>query len=381
MRKIFSGLLALLLSAGGIGFALYVSRDTEASDGGPPAPDPLLVEVTAASIGPIQKAAHYVATVEAASSVVINPKLTGLLKEIAVDLGDHVEQGALLAVIEEEEFVHRVAQAEAELALTDAQLSQRKISLETAKREMDRAERAKNQGVSTEQQWETARADWELARAELTLVEADRARVEAVLAEARTNLANTRILAPQAGFVDKRRVEPGMLVSPSTPLVTLVKVDPVEVIINLPQQDLDLASLGRSASVRVAGSATVREGAIVQVAPTIDVATRTTAVVVRLENPDRALMPGMSVNVSLIAEAREGVLRVPDAALMQDGEKVRVMCVVEGHAKLTDIVTGVAAQGLTEVLSGVQAGDLIMTKGHYMVESGDPVRHGEPLAL
>jgi RND family efflux transporter MFP subunit len=381
MKKFITAFLAISLSAGGISYALYVSRTTEATGGGPPPPEPLLVEVVEAAIGPIQKEAHFVASVEAASSVVIVPKLTGLLSEIKVDLGDFVEEGALLAVIEDDEFHHQAAQAEAELALSQAQLSQRKISLETAKREMDRAERAKNQGVSTEQQWENARATWELAQAEVTLVEAEKARAEAVLAEARTNLANTNILAPQSGYVDKRRVEPGTLVSSNTPLLTLVKVDPVEVVLSLPQRDLDLAGVGRTATVQVAGSATTHTGTIVQVAPTIDVASRTSAVIVRVENPERALMPGMSVNVVLIAEAKEDVVRIPEGALMQEGDQARVMRVVDDKVELADINVGVVARGIAEVVSGIAPGDLVITKGHYMVEAGDEVRHGDPVPL
>lgn len=143
------------------------------------------------------------ASVEVSSSVVTVPKLTGLLKEIEVDLVDFVQEGTLFAVFEEDEFRHQVTQAEAQ-----------------------------------------------------------------------SNLTNTRILAPQSGYVDKCRVEPATLFSPSTPLLTLVKVDPAKVVLNLPQRDLDLAVVGHAAEIRVAGSSTRHQGTILQVAPTIEVASQ-----------------------------------------------------------------------------------------------------------
>jgi RND family efflux transporter MFP subunit len=378
MKKFLTAMMALLLSGTGIALAFYVSREQVSDAGGPPVSQALLVEVAEATRGPIRKSAHFIASVEPVASVTILPKITGLLKEITVDLGDYVDAGAVLAVIEDDEYQHQVMQAEANVALAKAQLAQKRIGLESAIRERDRADAAKKRGVSTEQAWESAVASGEMAQAEVLLGEAEISRANAALEEARSNLANTTITAPLAGYVDKRRVEPGALVSSSTPMLTLVKVDPVKIVISVPQRDLDLAQVGRPATIAVAGMATAFTGDIVQVAPTIDVATRTTTVVVTVENRDRALLPGMSVDVNLIAEEKASVVQVPETALLRDASVTQVMVVTEGEVVLKDIRTGIIAGGHVEVLDGLEAGVLVVTKGQYMAEAGDKVRYSEP---
>ena len=172
MKKLLTAVMAILLSGAGIAMAFYVSREKAPDDGGPPATQALLVEVAQATRGPIRKSAHFIASVEPVASVTILPKITGLLKEIAVDLGDHVEAGAVLAVIEDDEYQHQVMQAQANVALAKAQISQKRIGLKSALRERDRADAAKKRGVSTEQAWESAVANWEMAQAEVSLGEA-----------------------------------------------------------------------------------------------------------------------------------------------------------------------------------------------------------------
>jgi membrane fusion protein (multidrug efflux system) len=204
---------------------------------------------------------------------------------------------------------------------------------------------------------------------------AEVARARASLNEAEINLENTRITTQMDGYVDKRRVDPGALVSPTTPLCTIVKTNPAKVVVNVPEHDIGLLKVGGLALVQVGVDSAQYQGEIGRIAPTIDVATRTAMAEVIVPNESGELRPGMYADVLLVAGEKTDALVVPEEALIRRNGQVDVIRVIDGVAQTTPVELGIVGEGRAEILEGLKQGDLVVTKGQYVVKDGDRVRY------
>jgi RND family efflux transporter MFP subunit len=373
--------LISLVAVAAIGVGIGVSAK-RGSKNAPPIPSmmdmPVTVEVVTVGRGPIQESVRYVGSVEAYESVTILPKVTGILETIAFDVGDRVSKGDLIATIDDAEFLQRLEQAKANLKLAEARLQRSRINLASAEREFSRNEALVNEGLVPEQQLDLAAVERDAARADVDLAEAEVVRAHAAMDEAQINYENTRIVAPLSGYADKRRVDPGALVSPSTPLCTIVTIDPVKVVLNVPESDISLLQIGRPAAVSVSGAAANYEGRIERVAPTVDAATRTTMAEIIVPNNAGALRPGMYAEVVLITRDKSDALIVPEGALVRGNGQASVLRVVDGTARASRVTLGIIGEGRAEVLEGVEEGDVIIVKGQYLVDDGDRVQIASP---
>jgi len=379
MKKPALILLVVVVAAIGVGIGVSAKRG---SRNAPPMPSlmdmPVTVEVVTVGRGPIRESVRYYGSVEAYESVTILPKVTGILETIAFDVGDRVSKGDLIATIDDAEFLQRLEQAKANLKLAEARLERSRINLASAEREFARSEALVTEGLVPEQQLDLARVERDAGRADVDLAEAEVVRARAALDEAQINYDNTRIVAALSGYVDKRRVDPGTLVSPSTPLCTIVTIDPAKVVLNVPESDISLLQIGRPAVVKVSGAASKHEGRIERVAPTVDAATRTTMAEIIVPNAAGALRPGMYADVVLVAREKSDALIVPEEALVRGNGQTSVLRVVDGTARASRVRLGIVGDGRAEVLEGVEEGDVVIVKGQYLVDDGDRVRIASP---
>lgn len=339
-----------------------------------PQAGPPVVEVALASRASVRKTVSYVATFEATESVTILPKLSGRIEAIPVRLGDFVKAGEVLAVIEDDEFAQQVRQAEANLNLALAQLKRSEVGLAAAQREFDRADGAKSQGLTTQQELDSAIAALETAKADIELSKAEIARAQAAYDESALNLTNTQVLSPLDGYVDKRRVDRGALVSPSTDICTIVRLDPAKVVLNLPEGDLASVRVGTTAQVRLSGVDSVFDAHVERIAPTVELNTRTALVELSVPNPDGLFRPGMSAELTVVARDVENALVVPESALVRGGATLGVQRVIGEKVALTPIEVGIVDNGRVEVLSGLEEGDRVVVRGQFMIADGDTVK-------
>lgn len=369
--------MAIVLAVGGVGWAFYYTRESDTVQGfsGPPRVAPM-IEVARVARDDIEKVVHFSATVEPDEIVVVLPKISGQIEEFVVDLGDSVQQGDVIAIIDSAEIKQRELQAEASLELSKARLNRSNIALQSAQRELQRTRDARTGGLTTEQDLDAAQSTVATATADIGLARAEITRAEAALEEARLDLANAIIRAPISGFIDKRRLDTGALVSPTTPLCTVVRLDPAKIIVNIPETSMQLARTGTKANIEVGNVFTISmEGEITRVAPTVDLATRTLTVEITVPNKNDRLRPGMSADVSFIAGRATNALVVAEEALIRGKDYIAVHRVVDDIAHKVKVDLGVVANGRAEVRSGIEEGDLIVVKGNFLVEDEGPVRY------
>lgn len=373
MKKFIFAVLALAVAGGSFWLSMYLTQDSDTGAMQRMSDSAVKVGVVLVERRPLRETMEYAGSVEATETVSIASKVTGIVQQITVDLGDHVTQGDTLVVIDDGEFMQRLKQAKANLQLSEAQLERSRITQQLAEREYERAERLAGQGLGTDQAMDSATAFRDTSSAEIDLAKADVARMRAAVEEAQLGVENTRIVSPMDGYVQARRVDPGALASPTMPLLVLVKIDPAKVVVHIPESDILLAEKGREALVSVAGGRLQFNGRVERVAPTLDIATRTTLVEIKVPNADGRLRPGMSADVAIVAREDPAALVVPEDALVLQQDRMMVFVVKGDIARMVPVQIGIQQHGMVQIVEGLEESDLVIVKGQFLVRDGSEV--------
>jgi RND family efflux transporter MFP subunit len=209
-----------------------------------------------------------------------------------------------------------------------------------------------------------------------------RSRLEEQLVKARTELRNARVASPVVGIVTERLVNPSESVRRGQRLLTIARIEEVLVAARLAEEHLEAVHLQQDASVSFgAYFDDVLRGQVSLVNPVIDSDDRTFEVLVRVPNAQLRLKPGLSAFVRLERHHRS-VLAVPSISLVNPtgpGEST-VFVVESGRARYRRIRVGAMAEGLTQVIDGLEEGEQVVTVGQLDLNDGDPVNVGGALA-
>ncbi len=305
------------------------------------------VDVTVAAVG----------TLQADQRVDVQPKRAGHIRELRIVEGARVGEGDVLAVLHDDDLQARSDQARA--SVVDAEVRER-----NSRQQFDRTQSLLKKGVASAQQYDDAKADLDRAIATLGVARANLAFAEAQLAE-------TVIRAPFAGLVGQSRVDVGAYVKEGETLVTLVDLDPTELVFSVPERYLGQLALEQPVLARVASHAE-REfpGGVSFIDPQVDPVNRTVTVKARVPNPDFALRPGQFATVTLHLDVHRGVPVIPEEAVVPEGERLVVFVVEDGVASAREIRTGVRLPGRVEVVEGLRPGEVVVRTGHEKLKSG-----------
>ena len=287
------------------------------------------------------------ATIEAVNQSTISAQTSGAIKAIYFDVNDQVEAGALLLEIDNIQQQASLSQARANLAQTVAQNEDAQVLLKRNQRLFKKGTVSQGELDST-----TARA-----KSAAAAVAAARAQVK----QAEEQLAYTKVRAPYSGIVSNRHVEMGELVNPGSPLMTGLSLTELRAVADAPQR---LASQYQSAdqiSVRVNG--TELQPAKVTVFPYADAALHSVRLRADLPTSAENLIPGMWAKVVMTTGQRDAIT-VPADAVIQRSELSAVYSQRNGKAVLRQVRVGNPQGERVEILSGLNAGDVIYTDGY-----------------
>lgn len=286
--------------------------------------DPPQIQYVTAEVerGEVSRLVIATGTVNPVKIVEVGTYVSGPIKAIFVDFNSPVTQNQRVAQLDPRPFLMKVKQAEASVRTAQAQVKKDQADLTFKKQVFKRTRDLFERSLIAEQEVEATERDYEQAVAQLQL---DRARTEqqaAALEEARVNLGYTDIISPVDGVVVSRNVNVGQTVAASfqTPVLFLIAQDLTKMQVNANVSESDIGGVieGQRAFFSV-DAYPERQfwGQVSQVrnAPQTVQNVVTYDVVVTVENADFALKPGMTANISIISAHREGVLKVPLAAL------------------------------------------------------------------
>ena len=326
------------------------------AEGATHAPPPSAVTTLLVAAQTWQPVLSAIGSLKAVNGVTVSTDLAGIVSEIAFKSGAEVKKGHLLVKLdtEQEEAQLKSAEAKRDLAKTDLA---RKRDL------MDKKA--------------IAVSDWDSAESELR-------QMEAAVKEAQAVIARKQISAPFDGFLGIRQVDLGQYVSPGTAMVALQSQDPIYVEFSLPQQHLETIAVGKKLRLHATGLADENfEGEITAIDSRFDTATRNIMIQGTIANPDRKLRPGMFVNVDVLLPQQEKVLAIPSSSIVfaPYGDSVYIVTDTTGPdhkpAKLVKqqfVKLGATHGDQVAILSGLKAGDEVVTSGVFKLHADAPVQ-------
>ena len=263
------------------------------------------VEITR---GDLESTVTATGVVQATETVEVGTQVSGQVSQIFIDFNDQVTAGDLIALIDPTILQQEVRSAEVNLARNQAELDQ-------SRRELERTVELHATQVVTDSELDLARYRFELADASFRSAEIN-------LERARRNLEYSEIRAPISGVVVSRDVEVGQTVaaSLSAPILFLLAQDLAEMEILASVDESDIGQIREGQSVRFTVQAYPErafQGTVQQVRlqSTTQDNVVTYSVVVNAENPDGALLPGMTATLDIVLDHEEDVLRVSNTAL------------------------------------------------------------------
>ncbi len=316
----------------------------------------------------------------ARSNVQVSARIAGRLERLPVDVGDRVEKGRLLAVLDSEEYAQQLEQARAELQVAQANRDNARITLEMAGRDLERVKALREKKISSESELEQADAQRRKAEAQDAVAVAQVRQKDAALKAAELRVSQTQLRADwQDGsatrVIGERYAEPGSLLRANDAILSLLDIGTLIAVIQVTEQSYARLRVGQRAEVTSeALPGVVFGGGVSRIAPFLRESTRQAEVRVEVPNTEAALKPGMPVQVSLEFGRREAVPAVP-AGSVTTREGVKGVFMVDETAKVARFIavtTGVTEGALIEVTNRSLEG-LVVTLGQHLLEDGAAV--------
>ncbi len=326
-----------------------------------------VVQVSTAQRGSISRTIQFTGDIDAYQTANIYPKVSGNLEEEFVNIGDYVQKGQLLALIDTTIYSQNVGQARGTYMQAAATLTNAKITYERNKSLLDQNLIAKQDLDNSETAYKVAQAQEQAA--------------EANYKNAATQLSYCKIAATFSGYITRRYFDPGVYVTSSTnaqgsTLFILAEIQRVKIMVNVLEDDVQYLGNVADADVTVdAYPNQVFKGRITRVSQQFDLATRTMPVEVDLDNQQRLLKPGMFANINIILAQKSNVLVLPTQDIMKDDSGSFVYTLSKDTTvKKAYIQIGISQDNRNEILAGITDSDRILTVGQDLVTGGMKVR-------
>jgi len=337
-----------------------------------PKPIPVRVETVERGLIESTVANTRAGTVEACQRAKLSPSIGGLIAHLPIKQGDHVKTGQLLLSLWNKDLDAQLKLAEREAVASAARATEVCVVADVARSEADRLVQLRKQKLASDDDTEHAVGNAK-ARAAACLAARESHQVsQAKINLSKANLERTRLIAPFDGVIAKINGELGEFVTPSPPgILTLPAVDLIDnncLYISAPIDEVDAGKVNVGQPVRISLDAfpdQTFDGKIRRIAPfvlefekqarTVDVE----ATFTRREDYAQ-LLGGYSADLEIILATRADVLRIPTEALLEDN-RVLIYAADENRLHIRKIETGISNWKLTEIISGLNEGEQVVT--------------------
>jgi len=290
----------------------------------------------------------------------VKSKSSGDVVSIAVREGQAVKAGAVLARIDTADL--------------DAKLIERVGALESARAQLALAEKQREQNTKLLKQNFISQSAYDNSESGYTVAKGQVKSAEAQVQLARNALRDSVVVAPIAGIVAKRHVQPGEKVAFDTPIVTVVDLRDLELQAMVPAGDVPELALGMPVELSVDGFDRRFSGRVERINPATEPGTRAIVVYVGLPNPDNALKSGMFASGRIALAAGAPTRTLPITAVRNDAGQTYVWAIREGKLVRRAIVTGQRDDeaGLIEVKSSLAADEPVLAARFDNRKEGAP---------
>jgi RND family efflux transporter MFP subunit len=352
----------------------------------------------------IRRVIEVVGTLAAQDEVTISAEASGTVVRVLADLGDRVRAGQVIVALDREKPQYRADAAKAALNRSRAKYGAsagepglppieqtpdvKKAAAELAQAEQDwkRADELSKRSLLARQQVDdaaaklaTAKAAYDSSLQNAKNLAADIEASDAALHLAERELADVSIKAPFDGYIQKRLVSPGQYVQVQTPVMNLVKVDPLKLMTEVPERMAPWVKVGGKVSVRV-DAYPDREiaGTVSRISPAVNQQTRSFPVEAQVPNPDGLLKPGTFARVRMESDRLDRIITIPAAALQNRYGVNRVFEVRNGTLTPHEVKLGDRLGDRVEIIDGIAANQTIATSDVDLLAEGARVQPRRP---
>lgn len=337
-------------------------------------------------------------TLAADEQATLSFKVAGRLSELKVDLGSRVSRGQIAGQLETNDFKVRLQQAEAALQQARVRLGlpaqgeddrvetentalvrQARALLDEAKLNLDRTRQLVQQGIQAKAELDRVESAFKVADSRYQdAVEEVRNRQAVLLqrrselAIAKQQLAETTLYAPFEGAIRERRASIGEFLAAGAPVVTIVRLHPLRLRVELPERDAIGIRQGQSVRVTVEGEGGEYSGRVARLSPAFQEQSRTLIVEAEVDNQNGRLRPGSFVKVEIETVSTDDVVMVPSSAIVTFAGIQKVFTVNDGKAVEKNVIVGRRANDWV-VVEGLDASTLVVIAPGNLAP-GQPVK-------
>lgn len=354
-------LIAMVLILAGFGY-YRISENLKASQrqGRPPQ----TVETAQVERGDITSELSFTGDILPIQQTNIYSRVTGNIQKLYVDIGDYVSAGKTLALIDQSTFIQSVKQNEGLLNQAKASLLNNQVNYErlrilfekglTAKGDLDNAETLVK---VSEAQVETAEANYENAKLQLSYC---------------------NISAPFSGYITKKFLDQGSLVSSGTSnsIFLLANISKLKIMVNVLEKDIPLLEEIRNVTIKTDAYPNEEfTGVFKKMSQSVDLNTRTMPVEVDIDNKGNILKPGMFARVELVLDRHSNIIKVPLQCVRTDEKGSFVFMINnESTAIKMYVTTGLQSDNMIEIVTGLSDTDKVVTVGQELIKENSKVK-------
>jgi RND family efflux transporter MFP subunit len=375
------GILFLLVAAGGFAWfrlprAAEVKTAVAKEKGGPAA-------------GAVLNASGYVT---ARREATVSSKITGKVRDVLVEEGMAIQEGQVLAHLDDSTPARQLALAQSQLESQRRTLTETEVRIKEAELNRERIRRLQSEGVSTKADVDAADANADSLKARLEQQRQDVTVAERTVAVRRQDVDDTVIRAPFSGVAVTKDAQPGEMISPisagggftRTGICTLVDMKSLEVEVDVNESYIHRVKPGQKALATLDAYPEWQiPMRVIMPVPTADRQKATVKVRLGFEALDPRILPDMGVKVAFLDEPQaeasgnpapaKPAVTVPKAAVRKDGEADVVLVVVDGRVERRAVGLGPAMGDEQTVLSGVRGGEQVIIEGPADLKDGAKV--------
>lgn len=342
----------------------------------------------------------------------VSPSIAGKVVVIGVELGSYVKRGQTIVRLDDVDAKLRVEQAQAQVDQAKAAVRQAeekvgirpgqafdpskvpdvnnaRVTLELAEKNLRRSEKLIESGDISRAVYDQQRAQRDqlkevyegalsLARQNYAAVMTARANVanaESQLNLARRSQSYANVYSPIDGYVSDRPADLGEYVSTTTKVATVVRINPMRVRIDIPEQAIPAVNVGQSVSVTTSAWPDRNfSGRIARISPNVTPASRTLTVEAEIENGSGVLKPGQFATVRILQSRAARAVLVPSRAVRTESGVSRVFVIKDGKASERQVQLGQNEGDLVEIKSGIRADEIVATSNVEQLADGMAIK-------
>ncbi|MEG6585541.1 efflux RND transporter periplasmic adaptor subunit [Dendrosporobacter sp. 1207_IL3150] len=362
-RKVIciASIVAVLL-VGLIGYRIYANLAANKERAGKVSQGRIVtVEVSKVERRDITPIITYSASLEPVWQADISSKIDGRIDSLHVEEGDYVQEGSIIAVLDTNELLAQVIQAEGNLLSSQA-------SLEQAEQDLRRTEALAGQGAISLQALDAARSKRDLSTGQVRSAQGN-------LTLLKARLDNANILAPRSGVIIKRHMQSGFFAKAGSPIVTIADINSLLAKTSIGEGQINEISVGNTVKIRVDAIPDKDfSGTITRISPAAALPARTFTADVTIPNSEGILKAGMFAKVSSTAPIHKNIIAIPEGALvMREDQKTTFVVKADNKVEQRVLKVGFVGGGWAEVIEGLSEGERIVTSGQNKLKDGSSI--------